>query len=466
MKIIDTHAHLDFPQFDQDRDEVIQRAKDAGIEYIVNIGATLVGSRNSFQLSLKYDNIYAVVGISPHDAKEYDGSTEQELINLARQPEVVAIGEIGLDFYRNLSPHDIQREVFIRQMDLAVEHELPFVLHCRNAIDPMFEILESSYKEHIRNFGALWHCFSGNAEDARKATLLGIKLAFGGTITYPKNQKGKEALEAIKYDDILLETDSPYLAPEPFRGKRNEPSYLTHIIEKIAEIKKYTPEDLARITTLNAKKFFGIGSSDQSDVITYLIGRSVYLNITNECSNNCIFCVRGEKDFLRGHFLWLSREPEINEIIRALSNLEKRDILAGLEEVVFCGYGEPTLRMDAIIAVSNWLKKKGMKIRLNTNGHGCLINNRNILPELSGLIDVMSVSLNAENAEFYNKICRPDNPERAYNSVKDFILESKKYISEVVATVVDIPEIDLYACRNVAEKELGVKFRIRSLGGR
>lgn len=466
MEIIDTHAHLDFPQFDPDRDEVIQRAKDAGVEYIVNIGASIEGCRRTFKLSHKHENIYAVIGISPHDAKHYNEIIENELIDYIRQPEVIGIGEIGLDYFRNLSPHDVQKKVFIQQMDLAGNNEMPVVIHCRAAIEDLFNILENRYRDHIKNYGVLWHCFSGNANDAVRATNLGIKLAFGGTITYPKNEKLKDALAAIKYDDIMIETDAPYLSPVPFRGKRNEPAYLIHIIEKIAEIRGYTSEDVARITTLNAKRFFGIGSVLEKDVITYLIGRSAYINLTNRCSNNCIFCVRGEKDFVRGHFLWLSHEPEINGIIRSLCDLDKKGILSSLEEVVFCGYGEPTSRLDALIHVARWLKKKGLKTRLNTNGHGSLINGKNIVPELSGLIDVVSVSLNAENAEIYNRICQPENPEKAYNAVKEFILESRKFIPKVVATVVEVAEIDLEACKRVAEVELGVNFRVRPYGGR
>ena len=153
-------------------------------------------------------------------------------------------------------------------------------------------------------------------------------------------------------------------------------------------------------------------------------------------------------------------------IIRSLSSLDRRGILGGLDEAVFCGYGEPTIRLDAVISVARWLKKKGMKTRLNTNGHGNLINGRNILPEISGLIDVVSVSLNAENADIYNRICLPRDSEKAYPAVKEFILDSKKYIPEVVATVVDIPDIDIEYCRKVAEQELGVRFRVRPFGGR
>jgi len=466
MKIIDTHSHLDFPQFDVDREEVIERAKEAGVEYIVNIGASLQGSKNSIELANKNQSIYAVVGVSPHDAKDYSDSGERELLALAKEPKVVGVGEIGLDFYRNLSPHDIQREVFMRQMDLAQELGLPVVIHCRAAINELFEIIEKRYADQIKNLGALWHCFSGDAGDAAKATSLGMKLAFGGSITYPKNQKGRKALSAVKYDHIVLETDAPYITPHPFRGKRNEPSYLLYINKKVAEIKGYSPHDVARITTLNAKRFFGIGTIDESDVITYIIGRGLYLNITNRCSNNCIFCVRGEKDFVRGHFLRLSREPLLSEVIRELSKLEREGTLQKMEEVVFCGYGEPTMRMDILLAVAKWLKERGMMTRLNTNGHGNLLNQRNIVPELSSLIDVVSVSLNAENAEVYNRICLPENPDRAYDGVKEFITESKKHIRQVVATVVDIPEIDIEECQKVSEKELGVLFRLRPFGGR
>jgi TatD DNase family protein len=190
--------------------------------------------------------------------------------------------------------------------------------------------------------------------------------------------------------------------------------------------------------------------------IAYQIGDSLYLNITNRCTSKCTFCIRYKtKVFNSEHELWLKKEPTAKEVIEAIGDLAK------YKEVVFCGYGEPLIRLDAVIEVSKWLKVKGARVRIDTNGHGSLIHKRNIVPELEGLIDSISISLNAQNRKVYNEVCRPDFGEDAFDAIIEFARECKKYIPEVELTVVGISQIDVKAAKKIAD-DLGVSFRVRT----
>ncbi|HOA39975.1 MAG TPA: TatD family hydrolase [Halanaerobiales bacterium] len=256
MLLIDTHAHLDSSRFNKDRAEVIKNARDTGVSYIVNIGADLKSSRYSVKLAREYPFIFATVGIHPHDAISLDANVLAELEKLAGEEKVVAIGEIGLDYYYDHSPRDIQRAAFIDQLVLAKKLNLPIVVHSREAEEDTISIL----KEHYRQGGTgILHCFSGSLKMAREALELGFYLAFGGIVTF-KNAGGLlEVLEELPLDRILLETDCPYLSPVPYRGKRNEPAYLPYVAEKIGEIKGVSLEEVAEITTANAIRVYNLG---------------------------------------------------------------------------------------------------------------------------------------------------------------------------------------------------------------
>ena len=232
----------------------------------------------------------------------------------------------------------------------------------------------------------------------------------------------RETAKAIPDDYLLIETDAPYLTPEPFRGRRNEPAFIVNTAEKIAELRRVSLEDIARITTLNARRLFRIGKSIQQGEITYKIRDSLYLNITNRCTNKCSFCVRFHSDYVKGHNLRLSAEPTEEEIKTAIGDPVK------YKEIVFCGYGEPFLRFDIVKNIAAWIKERGGRVRINTNGHGSIINRRNILPELKGFVDVISVSLDAQDEKVYDRICAPDF-KNAFHEVISFIKESKAIYS-------------------------------------
>jgi len=229
--MIDTHAHLDFPDYNADRDEVIARAQSVGVKRIVNIGCDLTSSANSVDLANRYSHIFAAVGIHPHDAKKYDDLAEAKLRELANSSRVVAIGEVGLDFYRDHSPRDQQREAFVRQIALAKELGLPLVVHIRNAYSEALDILAA---EKAYQINVVLHCFSGNREEAVRAIDYGFFLSVGGVLTFT-NSRLPELISKMPLESILLETDAPYLTPHPHRGKRNEPALIQLVYQKLAE---------------------------------------------------------------------------------------------------------------------------------------------------------------------------------------------------------------------------------------
>jgi TatD DNase family protein len=452
--VIDTHAHLDFKQFDKDRQKVIAFALSNGVEKMVNVGVDLSSSRNSVRLAEEHDEIYAVVGFHPHDSKDLTSQSLQEIAKLAQHPKVVAIGEIGLDFYRNLSSPEDQMSAFEKQIALAGELKLPIVVHVRDAWDEALDLLRRNQATIV---GGVLHAFSGNAEQATGALEMGLHLGFGGMLTYSDSQI-PQVVRKLPLESIVVETDCPYLAPVPHRRQRNQPAYVKFVIERLSRIfSPLTFEDLDRITTLNARRLFRLGRKPIPK-IAYPIRDSLYLNITNLCSNNCTFCVRNYTDFVKGHNLRLDHEPSYQEVMDSLGDSDN------YREVVFCGYGEPTMRLDLMKSVARHLKQQGATVRLNTNGQGNLIHKRNIVPELVGLIDVISISLNVDDSQKYDQLCRPRFARNAFEQVIAFARECRKLLPRTILTVLDLPEVDLKRCEKIAG-ELGAELRVRHYNG-
>ncbi len=255
--LFDSHTHLDGERFDEDRDAVIARAKEAGVSWIINPGADMESSIRAVAMAAKYDIIYAAVGIHPHDAKSTQGSdwSWAKLEALAKAPKVVAIGEIGLDYYYDFSPRDVQKEVFKYQIGLAKALKMPIIVHDRDAHQDVFDILSET---NAFENGVLMHCFSGSAELAKQYVARGAYISLGGPITYKNARKSHEVIEAITLDRLMIETDAPYLTPMPFRGKRNESAYVHYVCEKMAALKGVSYNQVATATANNALRFFKI----------------------------------------------------------------------------------------------------------------------------------------------------------------------------------------------------------------
>lgn len=254
----DSHAHYDDDRFDEDRHELLRAMPKNKVDYIVNAAADISSSNEGIQLSEAYSFIYAGVGVHPHSVEELDASNEGRLIlehleELSRHPKVVAIGEIGLDYYYEHSPREIQKIWFKRQMELAKKVDLPIIVHSRDAVQETFDMISQSGLSK-----GVIHCFSGSAEMAQEYIKLGFYIGVGGTLTFKNARRSVEVVEQIPMESIVIETDCPYLTPMPHRGKRNDSTYLVHIAEKIAEIKNISIEEVARITSKNAKGLFNI----------------------------------------------------------------------------------------------------------------------------------------------------------------------------------------------------------------
>jgi len=451
IKLIDSHAHLDFPDYADKLDDVLKRAQDAGVSKIISVGTTVEGSISCLALTRKYPFIFSTAGVHPHEAKDVTEDCYERIEKLAADEKVVAIGEVGLDYHYEHSPRETQKEVFRRFIHLAKRTGLPLVIHTREAEEDTLQILES---ENAAEAGGVIHCFSGSIELAKRCLEMGFHISIPGIVTFKKASNVHEVVKMVPIEKMLIETDSPFLAPIPYRGKRNEPAYVKIVAEKVAGLKGLTLEDVARITTLNTERLFSIGDVKKEVEIAYQIRDSLYLNITNRCTNSCPFCAKNKEYVVKGHYLELSREPSAGEIIAAIGDPSP------YKEVVFCGFGEPLIRLDTILEVAKWLKERGAKTRINTDGLANMIHRRNVLPELAGLVDSISVSLNTENAELYNKVCRPPF-DGAYEGVKAFIVEAKKHVPHVTASIVGLPSVDAERCRKIVEEELGVEFRLR-----
>lgn len=253
--LIDTHAHLDHERFKDDVDQVIERAKLSQVQSIITVGADLASSRQAVEFARRYPDVIATVGVHPHDADSVSDSVLNEIAILAQDEGVVAIGEIGLDYHYDFSPRDVQRRVFAIQISLARELELPIVVHVREAYQDVMSILKS---EHAEDVGGIVHCFSGDREVAKDCLDMGFYISVGGILTFANSQELREIIRGLPMDRILLETDAPYLTPVPYRGKRNEPAYLVHVAEALANLKGITFDEVAETTTLNACKLFGL----------------------------------------------------------------------------------------------------------------------------------------------------------------------------------------------------------------
>ncbi len=255
MELFDTHCHLDDAKFDEDREETILRMRETFVSRCVCVGSDLPSSQRCLALAKKYDFIYAAAGVHPHEAKDAPENYIDVLRGLLREESVVALGEIGLDYYYDFSPRDVQKRVLQEQLDLAVEMDMPVIFHIRDAHGDMYDLLRARGKNLPR---AVIHCCSASAELVREYLKMGFYISFAGPVTFKKAESVALASQAVPLDRLLIETDSPYLTPVPLRGRRNEPAFVRYVLEKQAELHHVDIETLAQITTRNAMAFYRI----------------------------------------------------------------------------------------------------------------------------------------------------------------------------------------------------------------
>ncbi|HEY6128809.1 MAG TPA: TatD family hydrolase [Candidatus Acidoferrum sp.] len=258
MDLVDSHAHIDFPQFADDREAMLQRARDVGISTLLAVG-TGPGPEKldaAIPYAEQHDWIYSSVGIHPHEAKEVTQQHFDELARLAQHPKVIAWGEIGLDYFYDHSPRDTQATVFRSQMELAHKAKLPIIIHCRDAWDDCLAQLEQHWKS--TGLGGILHCFTGTFEHAKRGLDMGFHISFAGNSTYPKTQNIRDVAKEIPLERILIETDSPYLTPQPYRGKRNEPAYVVEVAKTLAAVRNLPTEEFAAATAESFRRLFGL----------------------------------------------------------------------------------------------------------------------------------------------------------------------------------------------------------------
>ncbi|MFN8001489.1 MAG: TatD family hydrolase [Acidobacteriota bacterium] len=260
---IDSHAHLDVPKYDTDRAEVIARARAAGIELMLEICGSDVAEGSlpkGLKLVQEYPFIYGAIGVHPHEASLYDDALEQTLLGLSQQEKIIGWGEIGLDYHYDHSPREVQRQVFRRQLELALERRLPVIIHTREAEDDTCQILRDTwFANGGGEIGGIIHCFTSTQALADEALAMGFHISFSGILTFKTAEDLRDVARSVPLDRLLIETDCPYLAPLPHRGKRNEPAFVVHTAERLAEVKGVSTEEIAQVTSANFRRLFRLG---------------------------------------------------------------------------------------------------------------------------------------------------------------------------------------------------------------
>ncbi|PTB87952.1 radical SAM protein [cyanobacterium G8-9] len=359
---------------------------------------------------------------------------------------------LGLSTAKTLRAKNLSHLIFSKDGRKA-EHALVEV-HFKNlGAFPVEEEEERAYE-----VGGVLHCFTGSYETMRRAVEMGFYISYSGIITYKNAEELREVVKKTPTSRILLETDAPFLSPQPVRGKPNKPTNIFYTAKVLAELLPNTSlQDVDRMTTQNAKNLFNLGEQVKKNTLFYEINGKLYVNLTNRCNLHCAFCQRErERNFwVKGHWVWTERDPSLGDFLR-----EMPPDLSKYKEVVFCGYGEPTLRFSLLKELAKVFKEKGAKrVRVDTNGLLFTFLPKEKLKKLRGLVDAFSVSLNAPDAETYAKVCRPVQ-EDAFKKVLDFIKEAKRLGFEVSVSAVDYGGVDLGKVEELA-KELGVGFRGR-----
>lgn len=449
LYLVDTHSHLWHPEYHFDLKNVLREAQDLGVKYFINIGVNPSTSREAIKIASRYRSVYASVGYHPHYAKDFSPEDKVKIKKMLKHKKVVALGEIGLDFYRNISNRKAQFMLLdeILKIWLGFRH-LPLIIHNREADKEILSILDNI---KIHKPKVIMHCFSGDRKFLEECLNRGYFISYATNLTF--NNQLQEIIRYTPLDRLFLESDSPYLTPRE-REKRNKPSYLIDLTPLVAQIKNVEQDDVMRSLALNAKIVFKIGNITISPKTVYKYKGNLYINLTNRCSNRCVFCISRSNDYFAGYNLRLKKEPKVRGILKELAR--EKDY----NEVTFCGFGEPFMRFEELKRIAQALKKKGYKIRVVSNGQANLILGRNILPEVKNLIDKISISLNVEDKIKYHKLCNSKFGEQTFNEVIDFVREAKKNIPWVEITFLNSPNLDFNRCQEIAQ-ELGVCYRIR-----
>ncbi len=458
--LVDSHCHLTWDDFQDDLDPVLSRMASAGVRQALVVATGVSDARRAFALCRERTGLYPTAGIHPNDVPPDDAAALDELEALVREGGFVAVGETGLDYYRDRVDRARQGRAFARQAALARDLDLPVIVHVRDQpgrLDAYEDVARTI--ESTPGVRGVMHCFTGDPAFAARFVALGFYVSWSGILTFPKGEGVRASAAAVPVERALVETDAPFLAPVPHRGHRNEPSFVAEVAKTLAAVKGLSEADVRRITTRNARSLFRLPGEETDGPPVYLIRGTAYVNVTNACDARCTFCPRTWDAYeVKGYDLRRPKDPTVAEILDALGDPSRPP------EVVFCGFGEPTLRLEVVKEVARRVKEAGGRTRLNTNGHADLIHKRPTAPELAGLIDVASVSLNAQDRETFERHCPSAFSPDGFTPMLAWIRSAKAAGIDVVATAIEgLEGVDVEACRRLAEDVLGVRFRARAL---
>jgi TatD DNase family protein len=418
--MIDSHCHLNLEHFEDDREVAIGRAINDGVTGFMNIGYDRPSLRQTLALVEEYPFMFGAAGIHPHDAASYNTELDNEVRAALDHPRMVAVGEIGLDFYRDIAPRDVQIDVFRKMIALSRDKDhRPIVIHCRDAFNEVIETLISEGG----TYRGIFHAFSAGEAEARSIFTLGFHLGIGGVVTY-KNARLAETIAALPIEKLVIETDSPYLTPHPWRGKRNEPAFVAHVVRAIARAKNMTVAEVDRITTENYLAAMGL-PADSLPRPVYKVGDAVYIQA-------------------------------------AAATTADLDSVApdGATEAVLTGVVDPLENLEHTLALASHARERGWRVRVNSQGFANQTAGRDVTKELNGLVDEIDVTLFGVNARQHDELAYPLVGNEGWEQIREFVRSSVGSGIETVCEFVATPGFEPEPCRQFA-RDLGARYDIR-----
>lgn len=446
--LFDTHCHLHFDDFEQDLEAVVGRAFDSGVRGVLVPSVDLASSIRSSSIAGEH-GLWSAAGFHPNHLDEASDGAFREVAALSLLPQAAAVGETGLDFYRDRFPRDVQTDWFQRHIGLASDLRLPLVVHSRGAEREVLDIIPEK-----PGFPVILHSWCGSDEVTALAVKRGFYFGITGAATYRKSQVASN-LRLMPREMVLCETDAPFLPPAPHRGGRNEPAFCTLTAARIALEWNLPVGETLSVLWENSLRAFCLSPKNRRTHLVYPMDGNLYVNLTGRCNSSCVFCIRKRRDGLGGYHLRHRDEPSCESVLSALSVTDT----SLWKEVVFCGYGEPTMRPGLLCEGADLVRKAGGRTRLNTNGlclgHMTIVEAEDMLVRF----DRVSISLNASGAAEYSRVC-PGLPDGAWENLMGFIRMVKRLAVPAILTAVEGSGADMQRVRTLAERfELPVHIR-------
>ena len=449
----DSHCHLHFSHFEDDLAGVVENSREAGISHIMIPSIDVETAEISAVIAEKY-NLYSAAAFHPEHLPE-DGNNETEWLDLKRillRPRTIAVGETGLDFHHKTYSPEKQKLWFQKHIELAEAIGYPLIVHSRGAEEEVLRQLPASLSVPV-----ILHCWGGDSSLTDDAVSRGFYIGVDGPLTYRKNSKLRDLIHRIPREKLLVETDSPFLPPEPFRGRRNEPAFCRSIVIQIRELwdADMSIEEASYILWENAMRAYRLHPDNRRADIVYCYGDSLYVNLTSRCQNRCSFCIKNSVDGLGGYYLRHMHDPAENLVFSTIEDFPIEEF----KELVFCGFGEPTLRNELLVRSAKAARARGVKTRLNTNGLCTSFLDNQQVTDLLQCFDSVSISLNASGAREYNRIC-PSSVADSWEHLMKFIKLVKKTGMKSQVSAVDKSGADLQRTAALANR-LQMQLRIR-----